>query len=122
MGCALKVERFHEMDHVEACLVDWARFLRGYNPVDGYPGRSDVLGTGGASKSFDAMCEASDMKIARITDTVIGDLPANQQCALHHAYLNAVWRFMRNDYEAVLAAAKNRVRDGLRARGVWLGE
>lgn len=111
-----------EDDYLESLLLDWAAWQRAGAGVDGYPEHSTGLSDGGASKSFDDMLETMDNQHAEVVETVINGLPPAQRCALHHAYLNAVYRF-RNEmvYESALEQAKQAVRAGLRARNIYLG-
>ena len=64
MGYALKIEQFHEMDYLEAALIDWARYMRSHEQVKGFPRAVPGLSNGGASKSFDDMCEEMDLTTA----------------------------------------------------------
>lgn len=125
--------RYHEdqMDHVERELLNWAAWMRNSGERRGAGGASTGFIGGGYTANFDDMVAAMERKTAEITDTVIADLPAVQQAAIHHAYLNAVFRFGPQDapasykqaiFERHLVAAKEAVRRGLKARHVWIGD
>ena len=107
-------------DYLELHLLNWATWMRHDIGVRGYPQKALGLATGGASEEFDHMLEDEEKRIARVTDTVINDLPPIQRCALHHCYLHAVFRF--RDYTATLDAARDGVRAGLKRKGIWMGE
>lgn len=113
----MMVERFHALDYVEGILILWARWMRA-TWDGGRPRGAEGFSVRG-STDFEDMLADTERKQAAICDAVIRDLPADQRCALHHTYLNAVWRF--RDYDASLAAAKEAVRKALDERGVWLG-
>ena len=117
----MKVETFHELDYVEQALLDWARWMRSDEPVKGFPRAVPGLSNGGASQSFDDMCDAMDIQLAKTVDAVVRDLTPVERAALHNAYLAAVWRFGKGADEA-LARAKDKVRDGLKRKGYYLGE
>lgn len=115
-------ERFHALDRIEQYLIEWAAWMRQSAEVRGYPRSIPGLQTGGASQHFEDLCEAVDRRVVIATDAAIGDLPPAQSCAIHHAYLAAVWRFPRLDHETLLTQAKAGVAEGLRRRHVWMGE
>ena len=104
------------VDRLESFLLDWSRWMRSGETVAGLPRASIGMSSGGASEHFDDMIDRVDRHIASVTNTVIEDLPAAQQCALHHAYLHAVFRF--RDYETTLTLAKGAVRLGLKLRHI----
>jgi len=107
---------------VDYVLVIWARWMRGYQAGIGFRNRSVGLETGGNSQTFDAMCEDADRALAKATNAAIEDLPPAQECAIHNAYLGAVWRFPRDNYAQTLEAAKLSVVIGLRRRHLWTWE
>lgn len=115
-------DTFHALDRLEEYLISWASWMRRAEEVRGYPRRAQLLETGGASKSFEDMCDDLDNRLAVATDAAIGDLPPAQQCAIHTAYLGAVYRFPRCNFEALLQDAKEGVAAGLRKRHIWMGE
>ncbi len=110
-------------DYLERHLWKWAQWMRSGQAVRWYPSASCGMGNGGASQHFEDMLEAEERRIAAVTNTVINDLPAVQSCAVHHAYLFAVYRF-RDEValSRALELAKVRIRSGLKAKSIWLGE
>lgn len=125
--------RYHEeqIDHVERELLNWAAWMRNSGEGLGAGGASSGFIAGGFTSSFDDMVAAMERRTAEVTDVVIAELPAIQQAAIHHAYLNAVFRFGPPDapasykqaiFERHLAAAKEGVKRGLKARHVWVGD
>ena len=108
-----------EPDRLETYLWNWSRWMKSGQLEAWYPGQSTGMTGGGASESFDSMCDREESKISRVVDTVIQDLPPVQSCALHHKYLNAVYRFRSEaDLSHALALAKDAVRAGLKARHI----
>ena len=65
---------------------------------------------------------AHDIWAAENTNAVIEGLDGGQKIAIHHAYINAVYRFNRGNYLDLLKLGKANIMSGLRRRGVWLGE
>lgn len=106
-------------DRLEDVLRNWSAWMRAYEPVDAYPAHSAVLSTGGASQTFEVMCEALDAWLAKATDAAIQDLSAVQRCAIHHEYLSAVFRF-REDFQKALESARSALRAKLVLRHVVL--
>ena len=91
--------------------------MRGEDFGAWYPTHSTGMVSGGASESFDDMCDRSECRIAKVVGVIIEGLPAAQSRALHHKYLHAVYRF--RDASALsyaLAQAKDNLRAGLKAR------
>ena len=115
-------DRFHYLDRVEQCLIDWASYMRQASEVRGFPKSIPGLQNGGASQSFNELCDAVDRRVALATDAAINDLPPDQACAIHCMYLGAKYRFDHLTFELVLAQARDGVAAGLRKRHIWLGE
>ena len=91
--------------------------MRGDDFGSWYPGKSTGMVSGGASESFDDMCDRSERGIAKAVAVIINGLPAAQSCALHHKYLHAVYRFRSEAaLSYALANAKDNLRAGLKAR------
>lgn len=74
---------------------------------------------GCGSKDWDDLADEVDRRCARAVDAVIRGLPPAQSAALMHAYLHAVFRFPRDNYDALLAAAREAVDNGLTAKGMY---
>lgn len=68
----------------------------------------------------DAAYENADLEAAQATDAAIGDLTPVERAAIHHAYLDAVYRFPREQFEVVLARAEQRVQESLERKGVFV--
>lgn len=66
--------------------------------------------------------ERLDYTIGQKIDAAIADLTPVEQCAMHHTYLHAVYRFQRETLPVVMDRALLRLEMGLRARNVWLGQ
>lgn len=65
--------------------------------------------------------ERLDKTIGEKIDAAIADLTPVEQCAVHHTYLHAVYRFQRDTLERVMDNALLKLEIGLRTRNVWLG-
>lgn len=109
---------------VEYHLRNWVTWMHGGERPDGLPKRA----SGGLENytSFDSegwtAWEKLDKWTAEATNAAIESLKMNEQCAIHHAYLHAVYRFNRCKYQDVLDSAKENLKIALRKKNVWLGE
>jgi hypothetical protein len=99
-------------------LDNWRRYMRRDNVTDGYPGKAAGCVGGGYSQTFDEMADASDVRVARIVDALVGSLTNVERAAIYHRYLYAVYRF-RLDVETVVNRARLRIAQWLVARGVY---
>lgn len=105
-------------------LQNWAAWMERDDPPDGVPREA----SGGAENysTLDAHSELAYAKLdawaAENTNAVIDGLPDAEQAAIYHCYIQAVYRFLRGNYDAILARARGNVQAGLRRRGVWLGQ
>lgn len=115
---SLAVE-FGTPERVEWHLDNWRCGMLAWEGAEGFPEQSALLTSGGSSQHFDDMVAASDLRCAAIVNTIIDDLPATQQAAVHHTYLRAVYRFPRDNLGVLLLEAKVRIGRQLKARGVW---
>jgi hypothetical protein len=72
-------------------LDGWALWMQQPNSKLGFPSKSIGLSSGGASTedSFNELISIQDTNNIRILDTIIHNLPQEQQDALYHCYLNA---------------------------------
>lgn len=108
---------------VERMLRNWVRYMHADEGPEGCPSQACGGLTNYTSLDLDnvAAFENLDRVLAEKTDAVIAGLSSVEQCAIHHAYLHAVYRFNREPLDVVLQRAKLRIEIGLRARDVWLG-
>ena len=106
-----------EPDRLEQYLHWWAKMMRGEDFGAWYPGKSTGMVSGGASESFDDLCDRSECRIAKVVGVVVEGLEPVQSCALHATYLHAVYRFRRvSALSRALMLAKENVRAGLKRR------
>jgi len=109
---------------VECHLRNWVSWMHQGAKPDGLP----KWASGGLQNytSFDSegwtAWENLDKWAAEATNAAIESLPAIEQCAIHHAYLRAVYRFPRGNYQHVLDNARLHLQTALRKKNVWLGE
>lgn len=104
-------------DRLDVLLDIWAAWVAIGSWVDGFPVRSSVL-CSSAGTDFEEMAHESDTRLAEHVQACIDGLPLNEQAALSHRYTEAVWRFPRQEYNAVLHDAKQDLREALDRRGV----
>lgn len=103
---------------VERALDVWREHMQAWSHPGrvGFPSRSPVFATGGASESFDHLCEVADRHAGRVMEALIDGLPAIERAALNHRYLGTIWRFQGLD-EALLSAKAN-LRRRMPSRGL----
>jgi|688.fasta_scaffold47565_12 hypothetical protein len=72
-------------------LDGWAQWMKKPTHRLGFPSRSLVMSSGGASTedSFNELILTQDQDNIRIIDTLIHNLPPEQQDALYHKYLSS---------------------------------
>lgn len=107
-----------KLDRLDFYLSLWQTYMHTGSNTRGYPGRAAGFSAGGYSQDFDDMVDSVDRRAAEATDAVIRGLPMDQQCALHHRYLAAVFRF--RNYGRSLYFAREAVREGLKKRQIWV--
>jgi hypothetical protein len=74
-------------------LDNWSEWLRDQRSDFGYGYRNrDAIFLTGNSREFDAMVAAADMRCAHAVDTVVADLPLEQNRAVFHKHTAAVIR------------------------------
>lgn len=106
----------------------WVPYMHGHGgeKPSGYPKQACGGVTNYTSMDLDnvAAYESLDKGLAQKTDAVIASMTPVEQCAVHHTYLHAVYRFRRagDSLEVVLDRALSKLEIGLRKRNVWLGE
>jgi hypothetical protein len=88
-------------------LDGWAQWMKKPTHRLGFPSRSLVMSSGGASTedSFNELILTQDQDNIRIIDTLIHNLPPEQQDALYHRYLSSKKPFA---YEYKLSLAIDR--------------
>jgi hypothetical protein len=121
-GLSSTVVTMGTADRVDYHLDQWAIWKRGgwtAHMRSGGSGTPDYTG----STHVEDMEEQMDARCARIMDTLIDDMavlsPA-QACAVHHHYLNAVYRFSdRYPLGRALREAKVWLGKGLVRKGIY---
>lgn len=103
---------------VEYWLGRWAAWMQSDSHNLGYPGRSAVVSSGGASEAFEDLVERADLKSIRATDAAVRSLTLQQQAAVYHVYLGAVFR-LRDDPQSVYEACLPALEVEARKRGVF---
>lgn len=97
---------------------NWRRYMRKDDVTDGYPRKAAGCVGGGYSQTFDEMADASDIRVAKIVDSLVSSLTPIERAAIYHQYLYAVFRY-RNGLEIPLQRARYRVAAWLVVRGVY---
>ena len=98
---------------------NWRRYMRRDSVTDGYPGKAAGCVGGGYSQTFDDMADASDVRCARIVDSLVSSLGNLERAAIYHQYLYAVFRHGRGQLQEALQRARLRVAAWLVIRGVY---
>lgn len=98
---------------------NWRRWMRKDHVTDGAPGKAAGCVGGGYSQSFDDMADASDIRCARIVDSLVSSLGHLERAAIYHEYLYAVFRHGRGQLEQALRAGRLKVAGWLVQRGVY---
>ena len=94
----------------------WADWMKGGVGPKGYGSRAmGVAGTG--SRDFEGLCGTMDRDQAEVVDAAIGDLPMNENVAIHHVKLGSVWR-LREPIDVVFERACMRLKIALPKRGL----
>lgn len=108
---------------VERILRIWVTYMHGEAKPAGYPRKACGGVTGYTSLDLEnvAAYENLDRDLAEKADATINSLTPIEQCAIHHTYLHAVFRFNRERPHVVLERALIKIEIGLRKREVWLG-
>ena len=111
-------EHMRHMGRLRVLLEDWADWQRTYRPRLGYPSRSLTCYIEG-SRDFEGMCEDADSATFAAIDACVQDLVPSQRAAVMRRYgIAAVFRFPRDNYEACLLAAHERLLVDLPKKGV----
>ncbi len=104
-------------DRVESHLDNWASWMRSYKPRLGLPSRAVALASN-ASQDFEDLCEVADSYAAKATDAAIDNLTPSQQAAINRKWLDAVYRFPRDNYLDSYNAALQKLAPQLEAQGL----
>lgn len=101
-------------------IGNWARWMRSGEHVQGYKhGAAGCVG-GGYCGDFDDMVAAVDRRCAVIMDTLITDLPPAQSCAVHHLWINSVYRFRpTHPFQETYDRACQNLLVGMSNKGLW---
>ena len=114
----MKQNDLKTLEALVALLEDWADWQRTYRPRLGYPSRSLTCYSEG-SRDFEGMCEDADNATFAAIDACVQDLVPAQRAAVMRRYgIAAVFRFPRDNYEACLLAAHERLLVDLPKKGV----
>ena len=122
IGDELFAARQKASDDKLAYYLDlWAELMREGSGPSGYAERATGAGSTG-SRDFESMCHAMDRDQAKVVDAAIGDLPLNEQVAVHHVKLGSVWR-LREPIESAFERACMRLKVSLPRRGLpWVDD
>jgi hypothetical protein len=87
-------------------LENWCEYLKADNHKLGYPTKSLMIASGGASggDAFEIMCDDMDITNARAIDAIIDDLKPPYKTAIYHQWLKNkfFWPTHELDYEIAL--------------------
>ena len=109
------------MSGIDFYLQNWARWMRcGCSPAKLPKSSSSMTGLPNYIFDEEKQYEDADIVAAMSTDAAISDLSPIESCAIHHAYLGAVFRFARHDLDTLLASAVAHVQSALIRRGLFV--
>ena len=103
---------------LECLLAEWAEWMSHEKVGRGYPSRAAMFTTGGASESFEDLCERADAARIRTVDAVIRSLPTGACAAVHSVWLGSKWVLDWMDRGECYAQACERLSIELNRRGV----
>lgn len=86
-----------------------------------FPQKSVGFATGGINCWNDVEL-STDAWMCEIIDTAVDGLPPAQHAAIHNRYLDAVFRFPRNNYELLLEFAIEEIIRIIRKKGVVISQ
>jgi len=110
--------------HLDAVRLDellslWARWMRSSQPFRElwYPDQAAGCVGGGNSTSFEEMVEIAELRQAEAVNGAIDSLQPNEQSAIYHFHLAAVYRMW--ELEDVYLAARATLSVVLPQRGIY---
>ena len=110
-----------DIAQVEYWLEEWRYMMDSAREVEGYPGNSSVWQFAKRAVNEDysgILQDQSNSAAAAAIDAKIDSLLPHQSAAIYRAYDQAhVWTWKRLDYLTVLAEAKQRIGEMMRADG-----
>lgn len=102
-------------------LSNWSEWQKQDGVGIGYPRfASGGMGVShGIGERFNLNVSEADARCARAVEAILEGVTPAERCAVHHVHLHAVYRFGREtSVEAAYDRAVEKVRKGLRARGI----
>lgn len=98
-------------------MGNWADWMLKSKHQGGF-GRGSVGFNQSGSMTFEDMCAAGDVRLARITATAIEDLSPIERAAVNHEYLQVVWTFPQEWLERTYCRALDDLAIALPKRGL----
>jgi hypothetical protein len=97
-----------QRDRLEYHLENWAHWMRSDREQLGYPRRSLMISSGGASSidAFEIMCDEADAKAAKQIDALIDSLVSPQRVAINHHWLQVKHCYPTQEYDLEMAYAE----------------
>lgn len=103
---------------VEWHLDNWRRWMRNPELRLEYPSKAAGFIAGGYYTRIEDWEADCDRWCAETINTLIQSLSPAEEAAVHHRYLNAVYRFNREPHYIVLERAKVKLGIGLKKWGI----
>lgn len=100
-------------------LSNWARWMSLDRVTRGAPTRACGCTSWGDSWDNDTAESRYERKQAACVNALIDGLNSAQRAAVYHQYLEAVFRFPRDNYAQLLIEARAVIAKGLWSRGMW---
>jgi hypothetical protein len=111
-------EASEEQRRLDVALDTWAQWAQAPDGSMSYPNHSAVM-QNGTGDAWEVWCDEADKTLAKAVDAILWSMPPAPRAAVHRRYLQAVFRFPRDNYADALLDARQRIAIGLRKRGLW---
>lgn len=109
-----------DVQRLDFHLGNWGKWMRSGELVRGYKHGAAGCATSGHIGDFDDMVAGADRRTAAIMDTLIADLVPVQSCAVHHVWINAVYRFKDEmAFDDAYSKACENLLIGMDHKGLW---
>ena len=104
------------LDRLEWLLENWVDWMRRDTHKLGYPAKSLMIASGGASgiDEFECMCDEADSKAASMLDAIIDSISMPQRTAINHQWLKVSHHYPTQEldleyaYTAIIKIADKR--------------
>ena len=102
-------------DRLDFYLETWARWIR-QGGLDNLTIKPQAFWASGSS-DFDGMVDSMLNNLGSVVQSVVDELPTDEQNALSHEWLDCKWLY--SQYDVVIFRARLNVKNALMRKGVW---